>query len=532
MSEGLPGRHRSSEQGDDIAARYHLLLELSPDAIAVHQSGAIVFCNRAAVQFARVRSAADMIGRSIAEFVHPDSLEEMFARLLEMGEQVGAVAGPDDVVMVDALGEPRPMQVTSVRTLWDDQPAYQVVLRDTSAEREADAITRRQAALVDHVSDAVVSVDEGGYVETWNPAAERLYGVSAVQAVGKHVSTLMGAELEHPQWIVDIGGGTDLVQTGREGQPWPARVNVTEMDAGWLIVAHAVRTPLEARLAAILAALDQALIVVRCPPDGHAVVELVNPAATSMMGLTTGPIGVPVSELPLEFLDSPTPIDACLESGRSVTDATARVTVRRSPRWVTCSCSKLDDDRIDALVLLSLLDITDRHHRTSELAWQATHDHLTGTLSRAGILRAIESLLSSERPGNVCVCYLDLNGFKTINDTLGHQAGDLILCVVARRLQTLGSLPEIVVGRIGGDEFVLAFNIPPGKGTGRVVDEVREQALSTIARPIEVYSRIEGVSASIGICLSEGRDGVSAMTLLGEADIALYKEKARIRGRG
>lgn len=99
-----------------VAERYRLLLELSPDAIAVHQDGLIVYVNSAALAFARVDDREAMLGRSIAEFVHPDELPQMIERIIGMGDEAGASTTPEEVVMVDAHGVSRPMEVTSVRT--------------------------------------------------------------------------------------------------------------------------------------------------------------------------------------------------------------------------------------------------------------------------------------------------------------------------------------------------------------------------------------------------------------------------------
>lgn len=510
----------------DVAARYALLLELSPDAIAVHQDGVIVFANRAAVSFACVDGPDDMIGQSIARFVHPDSLHEMFDRLIQMGERVGSVAGPDDVMMVDALGQPRPMQVTSVLTIWDERLAYQVILRDVSAQKLAAEMTQRQAALLDHVRDAVIAVNHRGVIETCNQAAETVYGIPLKEAVGQRLSLIIGDYIgDNPQWIVDLGGSVEAVQRHRDGKTWPARVSVSAMDSGYLVVVEARRTPLSDRLAAILAALDQALIVVRYGDRGG-VIEMANPAATNMLGIEARPVGMSVADMPLDFLGEESAVDLCGRDGSSISDATAQI-VGESPRWVTCSCCALPDDGPDTVVLVSLVDITDRHHRTSELAWQATHDHLTGALSRAGILQAIDTRLTSgPASDSVAVLYLDLDKFKGVNDTHGHLAGDLVLCVVAARLHRLNGDFEVAVGRLGGDEFLLTVSIPAAVADCRaVVEGLAIAARNEVRRPIEVYSRVEYISASVGATFTRCPRAASALGLMRDADRALYKAK-------
>lgn len=525
MDETLPSGGRL-----DVAARYELLLELSPDAIAVHQDGRIVFVNRAAVRFADVDSREDMIGESIARFVHPDSVQEMFTRLVQMGDRLGEVAGPDDVTMIDVRGRPHAMQVTSVLTIWDERPAYQVILRDVSAQKQAAQITQRQAALLDHVRDSVIACSRDGVIDTMNSAAEDAYRISAAEAVGQSLSFVVGDYIsDDPQWVVDLGGAVEAVQRRRDGTAWPARVAVSAMDTGYLVVVQAQQTPLDARLAAIFAALDQALLLVRYA-EGNGVIELANPAATDMLGTGDHTVGMAVGSLPLDFLAAASPIDACGQYASTITDTTAQVIGADdgSTRWVTCSCCTLDDDGPETVVLVSLVDITDRHHRTSELAWQATHDHLTGALSRAGIIQAVDTMLTAA-PAETCVAalYLDLDGFKCVNDTLGHLAGDLVLCVVAQRLHGLDPDLEVTVGRLGGDEFLLLASVPASADCPAMVEDLARRASTAVSRPIEVYSRVEQISASVGAAVTERPHMTTATRLMREADTALYRAKQR-----
>ncbi len=125
----------TSPASSSVAERYRLLLELSPDSIAVHQAGEIVYVNSAAVRFARVENPESLIGRPISDFVHPDSLPRMLERITGMGDEAGASTIPEEMVMTDFSGTARAMEVTSVRTVWNDAPAYQVIMRDVARRR-------------------------------------------------------------------------------------------------------------------------------------------------------------------------------------------------------------------------------------------------------------------------------------------------------------------------------------------------------------------------------------------------------------
>ncbi|GAB36381.1 sensor domain-containing protein [Gordonia otitidis] len=507
----------SSDPG--LAERYRLLLELSPDAIAVHQLGVIVWVNSAALKFARLSHRDDMIGALITDFVHPDSLPEMVNRLSEMGEQDGAYAGPDEVTMVDAYGDPRPMTVTSVRTRWDGQPAYQVILRDITS-------LRRQAALINHVSDAVISASDELVIRTWNPAAEQLYGIPVSDAVGMPLNALGVVDESHsPEDIVGVGGVIHAIHRRADtGHTFAARVAASVMDDGYLLVVQPVRTPLVRRLGTILAALQQAVILVRDSPDGGRI-ELANPSAVLMLGLSARSIpGTPLTDLPLEFAESPSPIEMALRLGDTFSDQIATANTLSGTRWLSCSGRRIDTEESAAVVLVSVTDVTEQHHAVSDLTWQAKHDHLTGVLSRAALSEQIDLKIREMVDGDrLAIYFLDLDGFKLVNDTRGHSAGDEVLRIVSQRLQeAVGT--HGCVGRIGGDEFIVVSShnaVNLDAAIHAQIDAMRD----VVGRPIDLSGTAEYVSASVGLALAKAGEHTTADDLLRDADIALYEAK-------
>jgi diguanylate cyclase (GGDEF)-like protein len=161
-----------------------------------------------------------------------------------------------------------------------------------------------------------------------------------------------------------------------------------------------------------------------------------------------------------------------------------------------------------------------------QLAHQAFHDPLTDLPNRVLFTsRLVEALARAKRAdGTVAVLYLDLDGFKQINDSMGHSMGDVLLRVIATRLQeNLG--PAETVARFGGDEFtaLVADKDPAG------VVRLAEQLLATVRVPVVSDGQQFSVSGSIGIVLSNGQD--SAEVLLRNADIAMYQAKAAGKGR-
>jgi diguanylate cyclase (GGDEF)-like protein len=183
-----------------------------------------------------------------------------------------------------------------------------------------------------------------------------------------------------------------------------------------------------------------------------------------------------------------------------------------------CECYEVERQRNDE-------ELT---RRGEELAFLATHDPLTGLPNRTLILDRIEQMLARSRRSQtpVAALFVDLDNFKSINDTLGHSVGDELLRAVAARLE--GVVRDIdALGRLGGDEFVvIAEELSLAAGP----ELIAERLLDALGQPFKLgadkQTRVT-VAASIGIAAADGAsaDGASAEELLREADIAMYRAK-------
>jgi len=155
-----------------------------------------------------------------------------------------------------------------------------------------------------------------------------------------------------------------------------------------------------------------------------------------------------------------------------------------------------------------------------QLAYQASHDPLTGLVNRA----TFAELVAANLPAAPVVLYIDLDGFKAVNDTAGHHAGDAILVTVAGRLQRIMRGAD-VVARLGGDEFAV---LCPGLTTGEAVS-VAERVIAAVAEPVEYDGAHHMVGASVGIAVADpGHDTDAALR---SADAAMYESKRLGRGR-
>lgn len=164
--------------------------------------------------------------------------------------------------------------------------------------------------------------------------------------------------------------------------------------------------------------------------------------------------------------------------------------------------------------------------RRRELERDALHDPLTGVLNRAAFFdRLAHALARAERDGRpVAVLFLDLDGFKGVNDTRGHAVGDAVLRIVAERLDGAVRRADSL-GRLGGDEFVVLVEDVTDAAT---VDLLVDRVTAALREPLRVAEGRLQVSASIGVVLAHGGP---AAEVLGEADVAMYRAKARGRDR-
>ncbi|AZM57012.1 GGDEF domain-containing protein [Streptomyces sp. WAC 01529] len=191
--------------------------------------------------------------------------------------------------------------------------------------------------------------------------------------------------------------------------------------------------------------------------------------------------------------------------------------------WTNLTVSLLRDaDGLPQYQLALMEDTTERRLLNLRLRYEATHDALTGLPNRTLFFERLEKALAAGDGARFGLCYLDLDGFKTVNDSLGHAAGDRLLVEVADRLQSCATAPGEMVARLGGDEFVA---LTTGTDTETEVDELAGRIMNALAAPIRVEGRELTVRGSIGIV--EGPAGErGAADVLRSADITMYRAKS------
>ena len=521
---------------DDAAQRYRWLMDHSPLAIGVHLDGRYVYVNQTLVRKMAAQSADQFIGRRVTDFVHPDSLAAVHARIAERRHERDTLP-PLELVVVLFDGTTREVEALAAWTEWEGKPAHHVVFRDLTTQRAAEASLRFQAALVTHASDAIIATTLTGAVTSWNPAAEAIYGRTAAAALGLPIGETVGAALD-PAVIIAGGGVVHATHHGADGSALAVRVSASRMDDGYVVLC-ADQTALrraEQHFETVVASLEEGVIVIAA--DGS--VESVNPAALRLLGARATGVDVlelakvatiPVYDAHGRLLSAdPRPVLESLthSPGRgSVYGVDRRSDGRRI--WLSANWSYLDHtDPSRSSVLVSFTDITEQHNAHQRLIHQATHDLVTGLPNRAHVVALITDAITADEHRLGAVLFIDMDKFKSVNDALGHHAGDTVLQIAAQRLRR-GLRSDDVVGRVGGDEFValLAAPIEPTD-----VEDIVNRLHAALEEPIVIADESDcartdctRISASIGVVTVRPDEQRGAVEILRDADLAMYQAK-------
>jgi diguanylate cyclase (GGDEF)-like protein/PAS domain S-box-containing protein len=169
-----------------------------------------------------------------------------------------------------------------------------------------------------------------------------------------------------------------------------------------------------------------------------------------------------------------------------------------------------------------ITDITARKQIEHRLEHLATHDTLTGLPNRALLNERLQQMLAfSPRDSTIAVLFIDLDRFKEVNDSFGHQPGDVLLCEVGRRFRQ-ALRPGDVVARLGGDEFMVVAHCSAGRNSAA---SIAEKLLGMLAAPVDIGNQHVFISASIGISMFP-EHGQSREMLFQSADTAMYQAKS------
>jgi diguanylate cyclase (GGDEF)-like protein/PAS domain S-box-containing protein len=388
-----------------------------------------------------------------------------------------------------------------------------------------------------------------GIICSWNEAAGQLFGYSESEAKGQLLSALLKVRLtltpqellrqlmDGAHWIGETGyrkrDGSPLVALSRwwcerdlAGQPGRIMLRVADTTLHGQIAEAAMLLRQSERPFHSL--FDQ-------HPDGVVFFSLeqrltaVNPALCLMTGYA-----------PAELLGMPLARLVAVQDLEAMRDRSGDA-LQGKPQICEFVCVRKDGSPLDASITMLpnlvdnrivgvhgiVRDISHRKHNERRIRYLATHDPLTGLPNRNMLDDRMQHAIDKARrfKSTVGVLFMDMNGFKAINDTLGHDKGDMLLCAVADRLRAAIRESD-TVARIGGDEFVVVLET---LNDPKEMKKVALNILRLVRQPVKLDRHTLTVTASIGGSVFP-RDGEDRTTLMKRADIAMYEAKKEGEG--
>jgi len=544
-----------------MEGRYRGLLEAAPDAmVVVNQGGEIVLLNvQAEKQFGYRRD--ELVGQKVKNII-PQGFAE---RLIADGTRSAADALAQQIgTGIELSGRRRDGSEFPIEIMLSPLESAEGILvtaaiRDISLRKKAERHlaqmeSRRQLVedalreseeryrmLLDGVQDyAIFMMDPRGQVVSWNAGAERIKGYTADQIIGHSFSCFFppeDIERGRPEEVLRITAASGRheeqgMRVRKDGSQFLASVTFTALHdpagnlRGFSEISHDLRESKEseAKYRGLLEAAPDAMVVV----NQRGEITLLNVQAEKQFGYRRDElVGQKVKNIiPEGFAER-----LIADSLRSAEDALAQ----QIGTGIELNGKRKDGSEFPIEIMLSPLesaegilvtaairDITTRKKAEAQMIHASEHDFLTGLPNRMLLNdRVNQAIRLSERyRRKLAVLFLDLDGFKHINDSLGHPAGDKLLQSVAKRLVDCVRGSD-TVSRQGGDEFVVLL----------LEQEHLEDAAMTVRRMLQAVAEAHSidqhdlhVTSCVGVSVYPN-DGLDAETLIKNADTAMYQAK-------
>jgi diguanylate cyclase (GGDEF)-like protein/PAS domain S-box-containing protein len=398
---------------------------------------------------------------------------------------------------------------------------------------------RKQASnyrqIINQLYDSVIVMDMAGFILSWNKGAERMFGYSSDEAIGRNVLFLYADEeddLEQDLFLEHGGREMEVRRRRKSGETFWARLSLSQMcdvqggPIGIIGYLTDITEQVESRQRLLLHAKifdqsEEAMVIT----DQDWRILSTNPAFTTITGFSAHEAeGKVLGTLSEQRTDSRLDeIRAALHvNGRWCAEIrTKRKSGEEYPVQASLSQVTATNGSVSHLIC-TFSDLTERKQAADKIHHLAYYDPVTALPNRSLLVELTEQALAEARRdnGSGALMFIDLNRFKPINDSLGHEAGNILLREVGERFRDVMRDGD-VVARIGDDEFVVAlFDHVHSESSGVVA----QRLLAALDVPFEVRGHELRIGASIGISVYPD-DGNSVETLLRNADIALCRAK-------
>jgi diguanylate cyclase (GGDEF)-like protein/PAS domain S-box-containing protein len=501
-------------------------------------------------------AAKEVLGQPISIFyTEEDRAKGRPQQLLEEAETQGYVSRQEWRVRKDGSRFWAEINLTAVRDEDGKLRGFSKITRDRTKEHELhlslEESEHTSRALLESATQAVIGIGENGLIRLVNRTAENMFGYTRDLLIGQPIEILIpeGSRHRHEaqrtayfanSYARPMGLGMELKGLRRDGTVFPieASLSMTETSSGRLAVSFVtditVRKQIEDDLlrerSHLQSILDNSPVLISIR-DLEGKVILANRELERISSAARSPlVGHNIAELyaPEIAQEIRTSDQEALHAGAPVHvdhEMRHRDGVQRTYHTIKFPVSYLNTSEPFGICSLSV-DITEQKQAEQQVLHAARHDPLTGLPNRALVYELGDHLIAAEKRGKhkVAVLFFDLDRFKPINDTYGHETGDLMLKEVARRLESSVRSSDIV-GRLGGDEFIaLLTNVQAEQDIARAAKHLLER----LSEPYHVNNLELRTSPSIGISVYPA-DGDAIDTLIRHADAAMYHAKANGR---
>jgi diguanylate cyclase (GGDEF)-like protein/PAS domain S-box-containing protein len=549
---------RDLSESKESEAKYRGLLEAAPDAmVVVNQGGEIVLLNvQAEKQFGYRRD--ELIGQKVKNII-PEGFAE---RLIADGTRSAAEALAQQIGTGIELngrrkdGSDFPIEIMLSPLEGAEGILVTAAIRDISVRKAAEEhlaqMEERYRGLLEAAPDAMVVVNQGGEIVLLNIQVEKQFGYRRDELLGQKVKNIIpqgfaerliadGTRSAAEALAQQIGTGIQLNGRRKDGSEFPIEIMLSPLEnAEGILVTAAIRdvtvrkaaeehlAQMEERYRGLLEAAPDAMVVVN---HGGEIV-LLNVQAEKQFGYRRDELlGQKVKNIIPQGFAERLVADALRPAAEALAQQIGtgiELIGRRkdgSEFPIEIMLSPLENAE-GILVTAAIRDITVRKKAEAQMIHSSEHDFLTGLPNRMVLNDRVNQaiLLALRHRRKVAVLFLDLDGFKHINDSLGHPTGDKLLQSIAKRLVDCVRGSD-TVSRQGGDEFVVLLSDEEHSEDAAVT---ARRMLRAVAEAHSIDRHDLHITSSVGVSVYPD-DGMDAETLIKNADTAMYQAKENAR---